>query len=192
MNEVFVLASASPRRRTLLDELGLKFMVVPSDIEEPEANGGPPHDHALAVSLEKALTVAEHYPDLWVLGADTIVVVDEEILGKPAGLQHAKHMLYKLSGREHRVITGFCIMKKSANTMIREYVESKVLFKNLAEDEITWYSETDEPYDKAGAYAVQGKAAFFIREIHGSHTNVIGLPLTEVVTVLKKVGAIRF
>ena len=192
MHEAFILASLSPRRRELLGGLALNFIVVPSGIDESENEGESPRDHVLRLSFEKARVVAAEYPDTWVLGADTIVVVDGEILGKPEDTKHAKKMLRKLSGRTHRVITGFSLVKDREHVEIRDAVESTVSFKHLPEDEIEWYTRTDEPYDKAGAYAVQGKAAFFIKEIHGSYTNVIGLPLAEVVTVLKGAGVIRF
>ncbi len=192
MNESFVLASLSPRRRELLGGLGLKFEVIPSGIDEPEGEGETPRDHTLRLSLEKASFVAERRPDSWILGADTIVIVDGRILGKPDNRDHAKKMLRILSGRAHRVMTGFSLVRKSSNISISGAVESTVRFKELPDDEIEWYVGTEEPYDKAGAYAVQGKAAFFIQEIHGSYTNVIGLPLTEVVAALKQVGIVRF
>jgi len=192
MNESFILASLSPRRRELLGGMDLKFSVIPSGIEEPENDDESPRDHALRLSLEKARAVADQHPDAWVLGADTIVIVDGEILGKPKNPEHAKKMLRKLSGRDHIVITGFSIVQKKGNVAMSDAVESTVFFKNLPDDEIEWYAGTDEPYDKAGAYAVQGKAAFFIKEIHGSYTNVMGLPLAEVVAALKEAGIIRF
>ena len=192
MNESFVLASLSPRRRELLGGLGLKFEVIPSGIDELEGDGESPRDHSLRLSFEKASHVAERCPDSWILGADTIVIIDGRILGKPENRDHAEKMLHTLSGREHQVITGFSLINKKSNIRLSDAVESTVRFKELHTDEIKWYLSTEEPYDKAGAYAVQGKAAFFIQEIHGSCTNVIGLPLTEVVTRLKEVGIIRF
>jgi len=192
MSNAFILASASPRRRKLLGEMGLTFSVVPSDIDEEYHQGESVRDHVMRLSREKAQAVSTGNPDAWVLGADTIVIIDGKVLGKPGSPEEARAMLKSLSGREHRVITGFAIVKKSMHIIINDAVESLVVFKTLLEDEVEWYVRTDEPYDKAGAYAVQGKAAFFIKEIRGSYTNVVGLPLCEVVSALKGVGAVAF
>lgn len=192
MSNAFILASASPRRRKLLGEMGLSFSVVPSDIDEEYHQGESVRDHVMRLSREKAQAVSTENPDAWVLGADTIVIIDGRVLGKPGSPDEARTMLKSLSGREHRVITGFAIVKQSMHIIINDAVESLVVFKTLLDDEVEWYVSTDEPYDKAGAYAVQGKAAFFIREIRGSYTNVVGLPLCEVVSALKGVGAVVF
>jgi septum formation protein len=187
-----ILASASPRRIELLKLLGLAFEVMPSGIDEAFHRGETPREHVLRLSEEKALVIARRYPDAWVLGADTIVIIDGEVLGKPESVSEAKEMLEKLSGREHEVFTGFSILRIEKGILIREAVESSVLFREIKGDEMNWYTASDEPYDKAGAYAVQGMGAFFIREIHGSYTNVIGLPLCEVVEALKSISAIGF
>jgi len=125
------------------------------------------------------------------LGADTVVIIDGTMLGKPSTPEEAEEMLGMLSGRTHRVITGFAIIKGDKGVIVNDVVESSVIFKDISRDEMDWYIRTSEPYDKAGGYAVQGKASFFIKEIRGSYTNVIGLPLCEVVTALKKVGALK-
>ena len=187
-----ILASASPRRKELLRVVGLNFEVMPSGVDEVFLKGDTPREHVLRLSEEKALSIASRNPDAWVLGVDTIVIINGEILGKPLAADEAREMLCKLSGRKHKVITGFCIAGKDANVMVRSAVESSVVFKEVPEDEIEWYVRTEEPYDKAGGYAVQGIGAFFIREIHGSYTNVVGLPLCEVMETLKEIGAIRF
>jgi len=135
---------------------------------------------------------AGHYPEAWVIGADTIVVIDGDILGKPSSRGEAKEMLKKLSGRKHRVFTGITILRKATDLFFSEVVASDVLFKDIPEEEIAWYVNTGEPRDKAGGYALQGSGAFFIKEIHGSYTNVIGLPLCELVEILKMAGAIKF
>ena len=119
------------------------------------------------------------------------MVIDGEMLGKPATPAEARRMLGMLSGREHTVITGFALVKEGEGIVANDAVRSGVLFKDITEDEMAWYTATDEPYDKAGGYAVQGKASFFIKEIRGSHTNVIGLPLSEVITAMEKAGALR-
>jgi septum formation protein len=185
-----ILASVSPRRIELLRLAGIDFEVVPSGNDEAFHWGETPREHALRLSGEKALAVARTRTDRWVLGADTIVVIDGNVLGKPESAAEAKAMLARLSGREHEVFTGFSIAGPGKGILIREVVESKVLFRKIAGDEMDRYADSEEPYDKAGAYAVQGKAAVFIREIRGSYTNVMGLPLCEVVEALKRISAL--
>jgi len=187
-----ILASASPRRIELLKLMGLDFDIMPGNIDETFLPEETPRKHVLRLSEEKALSVAPRHPDAWILGADTIVVVAGEILGKPRTPEEATEMLEKLSGRAHEVLTGFCIIRQDREVRIREAVGSAVLFRKIAPDEMAWYTGTEEPYDKAGAYAVQGMGGCFIREIRGSCTNVVGLPLCEVVDALKRVAAIRF
>jgi septum formation protein len=188
----FILASASPRRAELLEIMGLDFDVMPGNIDETFRQGETPREHVLRLSEAKALLAARCHPDAWVLGADTIVVVAGEVLGKPGSPAEATRMLEKLSGREHEVFTGFSIVRQDRGVRICEVVGSSVLFRNIAADEMVWYTGTGEPYDKAGAYAVQGMAGCFIREIRGSFSNVVGLPLCEVVDALKRVAAIGF
>ncbi|MEA1936263.1 MAG: Maf family protein [Thermodesulfobacteriota bacterium] len=192
MSSKLILASASPRRRELLKLVGLNFEIIPSDADEAFLKGETPEEHVLRLSEEKASTISSHNPDAWVLGADTIVIINREVLGKPVAVDEAREMLQKLSAKKHKVITGFCLIRKNTDIMIRDTVESTVVFKEIPEDEIAWYVRTKEPYDKAGGYAVQGMGAFFIKEIHGSYTNVVGLPICEVMETLKEIGAIRF
>lgn len=187
-----VLASASPRRIELLQLIGLNVLVIPSGVTESPLDGEAPEAHVVRLSREKAESVSREYPNDWVLGADTIVVIDQEILGKPETQQEAWRMLTKLSDREHTVFTGYTISKDAEGVTISDVVKSKVLIKNITAEEMAWYVQTDEPYDKAGGYAVQGRGAFFIRAIHGSYTNVMGLPLCEIVDLLKHIGAIGF
>jgi septum formation protein len=187
-----ILASASPRRIELLNLMGLQFDVIPGDVDESFFNGETPKEHVLRLSGEKAEKISTLHPDAWVMGADTIVIINGEFLGKPRTADEAKEMLGKLSGQTHTVFTGFTLMKKSAGIAISEAVDSSVRFRNIPEDEKAWYIALEEPYDKAGGYAVQGMGAFFIREICGSYTNVMGLPLCEVVDVLKSVGVLTF
>lgn len=188
----FILASASPRRIELLRLLGLRFEVIPSHVDETFMQGETPREHVLRLSEEKAEKTAAAHPDAWVMGADTIVIINGEVLGKPRTPSEAKEMISKLSGRIHTVFTGFTVMRRSADILIRDAVESSVRFRGIPADEMAWYIESEEPYDKAGGYAVQGIGAFFIKEIQGSYTNVMGLPLCEIVDVLKGVGAIDF
>ena len=188
----FILASASPRRIELLNYLGLSFEVMPSNVDEAFIKGEMPKEHVLRLSEEKVKKVCALHPEAWVMGADTIVIVNDHVLGKPHTPDEAKEMLGKLSGQVHKVFTGFTVARKSASILIGDAIESSVRFREITEDEMTWYINSPEPYDKAGGYAVQGTGAFFIREIWGSYTNVMGLPLCEVVDVLKQVGAIDF
>ncbi len=188
----FILASASPRRIELLRLLGMRFEIMPSHVDEAFMQGETPRGHVLRLSEEKAEKAAILHPEAWVFGADTIVIINGEVLGKPRTPDEAREMLGKLSGRVHTVFTGFTLIRKSADVLIRDAVESSVRFREIPEDEMTWYIRSEEPYDKAGGYAVQGMGAFFIKEIHGSYTNVMGLPLCEVVDVLKSIGAIDF
>ncbi len=187
-----ILASASPRRIELLQQMGLRFEIATSGVDENFREGESPRDHVLRLAEAKAGAVSLLRPDAWVLGADTIVVIDGEILGKPSSPAEAIAMMRKLSGREHRVFTGFNMTSAERGITVSEAVESAVTFRTIGDDEAAWYAATDEPYDKAGAYAVQGLGAFFIREIRGSYTNVMGLPLCEVVDVLKKLGILSF
>jgi len=188
----FILASASPRRIELLSLLGLRFEIMPSHVDETFMQGETPREHVLRLSGEKAEKAAAAHPNAWVMGADTIVIINGEVLGKPRSPDEAKEMLGKLSGRVHTVFTGFSVTKRSHSILVRDTVESSVRFREIPDDEMAWYVESEEPYDKAGGYAVQGMGAFFIKEIHGSYTNVMGLPLCEVVDVLKGVGVIDF
>jgi septum formation protein len=187
-----ILASASPRRIELLSLMGLQFDIIPGNVDESFMNGETPKEHVLRLSVEKARKTSVQYPDAWVMGADTIVAINGEVLGKPRTSDEAKEMLGKLSGQTHTVFTGFTVIKKSEDILISEAVDSSVRFRRIPEDEMAWYVALEEPYDKAGGYAVQGMGAFFIREIRGSYTNVMGLPLCEVVDVLKRIGALRF
>jgi septum formation protein len=188
----FILASASPRRQELLRSVGLKFKTIPGHVNEDYIKGESPQQHVRRLAQEKAQLIARKYPLTWVLGADTIVVIDGLILGKPKNKTQAKEMLKKLSGREHKVFTGFTVMQVASKISHSDVVQSAVKFKKISAAELDWYIACAEPYDKAGGYAVQGKGAYFIKSIRGSYTNVIGLPLCEVLETLKKLEVIRF
>ena len=187
-----ILASASPRRQELLRSVGLKFKIIPAHINENYLAGESPRQHVKRLSIDKAMVIARKYPEAWVLGADTIVVIDGLILGKPENKTQARKMLQKLSGREHKVFTGFTIAHVAAEIYRTKVIQSAVQFKTISPKEMDWYVASDEPYDKAGGYAVQGQGAFFIKSIRGSYTNVIGLPLCEVLEELKSFGTIKF
>lgn len=181
-----ILASESPRRRRLLEEAQIEFRVIPSRIDETAINRAHPIEHARALAEAKARAVSEIYPDAWVVGADSIVVIDDQILNKPVSTENAYMMLSLLSGRTHRVITGYSIVCGSLGHFHSDACVTQVTFKELTDTEIRWYLQTPEPWDKAGAYAVQGFAAFMIKHIQGSYTNVVGLPVCEVVDYLYK------
>ncbi len=190
--DLFILASESPRRREILKSVGLKFKIIPAHVNENYLAGESPQEHVTRLSRKKAMVIAKKFPKAWVLGADTIVVIDGIILGKPKNKTQAKNMLQKLSGREHKVFTGFTIVNTANKDYSTKVVQSAVRFKTISPEELEWYIACDEPYDKAGGYAIQGKGAYFIQSIRGSYTNVIGLPLCEVLETLKKFEAIKF
>jgi septum formation protein len=192
MPSKIILPSSSPRRKELLEKLGLRFEVIPSLIDEIPLPDESPANFVLRASTEKALSVCRNLDsDSVVIGADTIVVIDGEILGKPKDEEEAITMLGKIAGKEHRVITGFSIVKPEAEILYRKFVESEVKIKTLAPWEIEGYIKTGEPMDKAGAYGAQGIGAFMIEEIHGSYTNIVGLPLAQVIEVLTRLGVLK-
>ena len=179
-----ILASSSPRRREFLKQLGIPFMiVVPRVDEQPEKREEPGH-FAWRLAVDKALDVASRVPGKSiVIAADTIVVLGKTILGKPKDPADAQRMLKMLSGREHEVITGVCVMSGKKK---KSFVTSTdVVFKKLTKQEIDFYIASGEPMDKAGAYAIQGIGSFLVREIRGSYTNVVGLPVAELLDVLE-------
>ncbi len=187
-----ILASSSPRRKELLEAVGVPFEIVPSKIDECVIEGESPEHHVLRLSKTKASDVSEVYPDRWILGADTIVVLDGTILGKPANRDHAEAMLCKLSGRSHIVLTGYTLCNNTLPHLRRSrYVRSRVSIRRMSRSEIANYVNTGEPMDKAGAYAVQGLGAAIVKRIEGSYTNVVGLPLCEVVKDLAELSIFR-
>ena len=186
-----ILASASPRRTELMALAGIEFSVVPADICEDVLPGEAPVDHVLRLSREKADAVAAAHDGRFFIGADTIVVLDGAILGKPVDNADAARMLAGLSGRDHEVITGFTVFDMISSVHISRSVCTDVTFKKLEEKEIAAYIATGCPMDKAGAYAIQGGAVHFVRSINGSYTNVIGLPMTELYEVLQTMQAIE-
>ena len=184
--ETFILASGSPRRRELLGQLGLQFEVKPADLDESVRPG----EHAVAyverLAREKASAVHRLHPQAIVLAADTSVVVDDRVLGKPgADLAEGARMLRQLAGRSHQVITGVAVATSSLESLT---ITSDVVFRPLSDAEIEWYVGTGEGRDKAGGYALQGKAAAFISEVRGSSTSIIGLPLAESIELLRRAG----
>jgi septum formation protein len=190
MRSRLILASESPRRHELLKKVGLDFDVIPSRIEETFRRNESPKDHVLRLAEAKALDVAKQFPNRWVIAADTIVYVDRSILGKPRDRKEAIKMLRKLSGKEHWVLTGFSVRHLENGKEDQKAVRTAVTVKPLKAAEIEWYVRTGEPFDKAGGYAIQGIGSFMIESIHGSYTNVVGLPLCELMGMLNRLGAI--
>jgi len=186
-----ILASKSPRRRYLLAQAGLKFDVIPSGFDERRLQIQDPPEYAKALSWAKAEEVAAQYADSWVIGADTIVLIDGRILGKPSDKTAARRMLKRLSGQTHQVYTGYTIQCFGLGKRITDVQSTDVTFKSLSDDEIEWYIHTDEPFDKAGAYAIQGLGTFLVKAVNGSYTNVVGLPVCEVIEHLINEGVIR-
>ena len=190
-----VLASASPRRAELLAAAGFSFEVRAADVDERVAPGENPRDYvrrlAIAKSsatLEKLAIEGSPVPDgLVVIGADTAVIVDDEIMGKPANNDDAGRMLRRLSGRSHQVLTGVSV--RTAETQADTVEETLVFFRRLAEAEVSWYLESGEGRDKAGAYAIQGLASRFIPRIEGSYSNVVGLPIEMVAGLIGSLGS---
>ncbi len=182
-----VLASASPRRSDLLRQAGIRFEVCPAGIPEVERPGETPVAFAQRLARSKALAVAEQIgasPPRLVLGADTIVVLNGEVLGKPRDSDHALELLERLTGREHSVVTAVALVASDTLRARQTVVTSRVEMRAVGRDELIAYVATGEPLDKAGGYAVQGGARSFVTRIHGSETNVIGLPLDETLDLL--------
>lgn len=190
MSPQLILASASPRRRELLDRAGVAFSIIPSQTTEEVLPGEIPEDYVWRIAKEKAHDVATQHPESWVLAADTIVTIDGLILGKPLNEADGSRMLHLLSGRSHHVMTAFVLLQTEQRKEIQQRVRSTVTFKSLTDDQIAAYLATGEPSDKAGAYAVQGLGADLVERVEGSYTNVVGLPMNEVLEVLKAVGII--
>lgn len=183
---VILLASASPRRAELLRQLGLPFAVCPADVEETIPPGISPRDAVMELSRKKALAVAEKaLPGQVILAADTVVVLEGRILGKPADAAEARAMLRALSGKEHFVYTGVALLR-SGGEILLDYVCTKVHMKALFEAQIAAYVKTGEPMDKAGAYGIQGRAACFVEGIDGCYFNVVGLPLAKIAAMLEQ------
>ena len=179
-----ILASESPRRKRLLESVGVEFEAHPSRINESvraECPGENPAEIAQRCACRKAGSVSPLHPSAWVLGADTMVVLDGLIFGKPSIPVEAVQMLDMLSDKTHEVITGICLIRPGGNLCRSAAITTLVRFKSISTREIEAYVKTGEPMDKAGSYGIQGKGAFLVRSIKGSYTNVVGLPLCETI-----------
>lgn len=183
-----ILASASPRRRELLATLDLPFSVMPAHIDERHHAAEPPESYVARLAREKATQLAKQFPSAWVLGADTVVVLDQHILGKPADAAAARDMLSSLSGREHTVMTGVAVVHRDRGMTQGDVVSTRVRFHTLQAADIEAYIATGEPFDKAGAYAVQGIGGQFVAALEGCYNNVVGLPLERAMALLWSAG----
>jgi len=194
---LLVLASASPRRREILKALGLRFRVMVPDADPPPGDDATPEEHALSSARAKALSVEHRVRKGWIVGVDTVVVVGRCILGKPRDREDAGRMLRLLSGRTHLVISGVAVLSKtraalqagrSPLSLLSASETSRVTFRTLGDQEMERYLAADEPYDKAGAYGIQGRAGAFVARVSGSYWNVVGLPVTTVLRLLFRAG----
>lgn len=189
MNKKIILASGSPRRKELLTSLGLDFEVIKSDFEEDIENKLFSNELIINLAEEKVKDVAKKTkkPSI-IIGADTVVIIDNEILGKPLNEQDAFNMLKKLSNRTHKVVTAIAIFDTEKNKMLSEAVTSKVTFKELSDDEIKKYIKTGEPMDKAGSYGIQAYGGLFVNDISGCYFNIVGLSIHKLGEMLKTFG----
>ena len=191
-----ILASGSPRRAEILTSVGWEFTKDSADIDETELTGEIPEDYVQRLAREKAETVAQKYTDAIVLGADTTVVIDNQIIGKPIDMADAKRMLKLLSGNWHEVLTGIALVKKNQRSEITNpqsvvgIQRTRVKFVEMSDEEIEFLAEKGEPLDKAGAYAVQAQAALFIEGIEGDYWNVVGLPISLVYCLMQNLEQI--
>lgn len=184
----FILASSSPRRRDLLTSIGLEFDVLPSNVPEVHRQGEAAEEYVARLSRDKANALAAQHPDRWVIAADTTVLLGDELLEKPVDAADAERMLATIAGKTHLVYTGVTLENVERGYRDTRVAESEVRMLPLSAEEIEWYVRTGEPLDKAGSYAVHGIASMFIEAIHGSYTNVVGLPLATLYQMLRKAG----
>ncbi len=188
MSVRFILASSSPRRSQLLASIGLEFDVVPSHIPENRAEGETPEEYVARLSREKARAIAEKHPTRWIIAADTTVVLGDQVLEKPIDDADAKRMLSTIAGDTHVVFTGVTLRRIEPVYADTHVTATEVRMLPMTPHDIDWYVATGEPLDKAGAYAAQGLGGMFIDSIHGSFTNVVGLPLASLFQMLRKAG----
>jgi septum formation protein len=181
-----ILASSSPRRKELLENLHLSFLTVSSDADESFPSEWTPAQIVTELSLRKAKSVAHDYPNSFVIGSDTVVAIENNVLGKPQNREEAYYMLKSLSGKTHSVFTGVAIISPKNETAF--YEKTDVVFWELSEEEINWYLHTGEPFDKAGAYGIQGFGSLLVKRIEGDYFSVVGLPVARTVRELTKAG----
>ncbi|NQV16313.1 septum formation protein Maf [bacterium] len=181
-----ILGSGSPRRKELLSKIGLPFEVYPSSVIEPPFDEGDPIDYAIQLAALKASDISGKFPDAIVVGADTIVLLDDQVLGKPRDPDQARYMLQLLSARTHHVITGYSIQHKNLNIHHDTHVLTKVHFKVLSDAEISSYVNNGDPFDKAGAYGIQDYSSIFVDHLEGCFYNVMGFPISNFYSTLNR------
>jgi septum formation protein len=186
LKKPLILASKSPRRAQLFKQVGLEFRVIASDVSEEIKNHRQPEEQAKELALNKAMGVAKRLDSGVVIGADTMVVLNKKILGKPANHNEAFSMLRYLSGQTHQVFTGFAIVDAATARHVVDVECTDVTFRHLQDEEIEEYIRLDHPFDKAGAYGIQDRSALFVEKINGCYYNVVGFPLTRFFLQLKK------
>jgi len=189
--EPIILASGSPRRKDYLEQMGLTFTVRTASVDEQPLKGEDPEEFVLRMARVKAAEISCQFPDAWVISGDTIVCLGRRILGKPADRREAARLLLELSGREHSVKTGFCLVHGSRKVMVARSVTTMVRFAQLSRSIVQSYVATGESLDKAGAYGIQGRGACLVQSIEGSYSNVVGLPLYELMEVLQENGVVE-
>lgn len=185
-NESIILASGSPRRKEFLQSLGVSFKIYVASIDELAEIGELAEDFVLRMAKEKAATVGEKFPDSWIISGDTVVCLGKEILGKPTSKENAVELLMQLSGQTHFVRSGFCLWHERKNIVRAQSVVTSVRFTNFSEQVARAYVATGEPMDKAGGYGIQGVGGVLVDSIEGSYSNVVGLPMVELVSVLEE------
>jgi septum formation protein len=188
MERKIILASRSPRRKQILKQIGLQFETKESEYEEDMRAKNNPYELVQFLALNKARDVARHHNNAIVIGADTIVVLDDKIIGKPKNKKEAKELLRSFSGREHKVVSGFAIIDTKNNSEIVDYGEAVLKFKDLSDEEIDGYIECGDPFDVVGGYNMIARAPIFLEGIKGDFYSIIGLPLNKVYVELRKMG----
>ena len=188
--KTIVLASGSPRRQRYLRDMGLVFSVVTSSVDEVPLSNESPDVFVARMAREKTILPVKKFPDSWVISGDTVVCMGTTILGKPASEKEAVSMLMSLSGKEHTVKTGLSVVCVAENVSVNRVVTTRVFFSDFSEKVARAYVATGECLDKAGSYGIQGKGAFLVQAIEGSYSNVVGLPLAELIDLLEKYGVI--
>ena len=183
-----ILASGSPRRKKLLEQIGLTFDVVPSEYDESQAPEMPPEQLVQFLSERKAETVAKQHPDALIISADTVVVFEGEILGKAHHAERSKEMLHKLNGKTHDMVTGFTVLDAASGKKVTRSVGTRLRFRKLSEEEIDAYVALGESFDTAGGYNIGGRGAVLFDRIEGDYYNIVGLPLPALAEVLREFG----
>ncbi len=190
-SQPIILASGSPRRQQYLDEMGLTFTVQKASVQENPLDNEDPEVFVRRMALEKAAEVSSLFPESWVISGDTVVCLGNKILGKPVDKHEAVALLMSLAGREHHVKTGFCVAYGARDIKIIQSVTTKVCFSDFSETVAKAYVAAGESFDKAGAYGIQGKGVFLVKAIEGSYSNVVGMPMHELMEVLQTHGVIK-